>query len=386
MTSNNAIIPIEQPIEPSKYYSDIMKYPCVVMRLSGLYCKSGDRKLIKAYNILVLCLIWYNTLKSINWFNIVNGSGTDPFNGYLVYKIVVVIWLVMCSVHGLLVFAIQLNVNKIDKVEEMTNILFQYEQTPVKTVRVLKRTCFILLNICLLSSLINCAVGLLGLFSSDQLFFSAFTNLICVYNPDQYVSVPPVFKVFSWITFIYTNQAWFMSFGYFLGHVILICKLSKSFNIVFERFASSRKKSPLPGLDVDSLSDEEYFNELFEWYLKLVALVRVSNKCFTQFIGVSLVSYLPITLLLLFIISNWTGNCITGIFEVLYPFWLILAVLFLFGTILSTSRISYWVCVLIIFWTNNLYIWCIDDLTIIFRLETIRIVSNICVGTKKFSK
>ncbi|RNA34039.1 hypothetical protein BpHYR1_005517 [Brachionus plicatilis] len=66
---------------------------------------------------------------------------------------------------------------------------------------------------------------------------------------------------------------------------------------------------------------EDKFDELRKKHLKICKIIQQMNKCYQEFLGITLLIYITIVLMLLYIMTDWNGNYIQGIKAILFPFW-----------------------------------------------------------------
>jgi hypothetical protein len=339
--TNNNESKLEAKIKTNAVYSEIMRLPHLILRLCGMYHKSSDNKLAKAYSALVSLILWFNALKLIYWFDSINGTGADVFNAFMVFKIVFIIWSYMCAISSSLLFFMQKNKDHIEKFEALFNSLFACERFPRQTLKEQKKFSHIMFGFLLLNAVAELVIFLVGLFSTG-VFFEAVCGLSIFYTPEQFESTSGIYRVFAWVVFSYTFFAWLFPFGFYLIHCNMLMRLIKNFNDAFRDFANNNEKWQLPSManvNVNTFSDEMYFNELFEWYLSLKKINRVMDACFRKFIAIAFIFYFPIILLLLYVIANWSGSCIEGIMNILYPFWLVSCIVILSWIIITSSNI-----------------------------------------------
>lgn len=84
------------------------------------------------------------------------------------------------------------------------------------------------------------------------------------------------------------------------------------------------------------VSTEEEFDEFRLNHLRLAYSVELLDRCYREFIGIAVLLYILGILLLLYMMTDWNGNCIHGVFMILYPFWtLLIAALLIFIVIFA---------------------------------------------------
>jgi hypothetical protein len=331
--------PIEILIEPRNEYFKILRYPLIIHRVFGLYQSITSNIYTKAYSILILVIVWYNVLKSIYTYNSINGSGADTFDAVLVLKIISTLWLILCATYASTAFMMQRDKNKIDKFIHLYNELIDYEERSEHHLKWVKIKCYIIYALAMMLCITNSIACIVAFFSTDSLY-GAFAGFLSPAQNTDWVFKSTAYKLFAWVLMVYSTAAWVFPFSQFVVNCVMLYGPIDTFNDAFQRFVNTNERRNLPNTNIERLSDEEYFNELRNWYLKLSVSVRTLNLCYQEFIALSFSIFIPMSFLLLYIISDWNGNCITGLFAIVYPAWAIAALGGLFIIIVSASKIT----------------------------------------------
>ena len=86
---------IEQEFEVVK--TKIMKYGNLIMRIFGFYHHKSDKLILKVYPIIALTIIWFDTIKSLWCFNVLNNE-SETISAEFALKVSMVLWVFSCSI------------------------------------------------------------------------------------------------------------------------------------------------------------------------------------------------------------------------------------------------------------------------------------------------
>jgi hypothetical protein len=334
------------------FYWRIMKIPIIYMRIFGLNYRKSDPLLFKVYNMAVLAALWTNFLKFIT----VLVESNESFSASLVLKIVTQIWLFSCATNTAIIFINNQRAGREAKlIDEYNQLWEQYSNSNVSEKK-LKLKILIIMTSALVVGLFNSVTGFISLFGPNALFV-AYGQLLAPFHNSDWAKASIPYKLLIAIILSYTSLSWTMCIGYFIAHCQILNALLRNFNIEFKEFVSSniivsknsvclnqivelnRKDNIYENKRLKRYSTEDRFEEFRFRHLKLCFCVRTLNNCYKELISFILIFYVPIEFLLLFIISDWRGNCVVGLMEILYPFWFIVSLSIVVILIMNASVI-----------------------------------------------
>lgn len=117
--------------------------------------------------------------------------------------------------------------------------------------------------------------------------------------------------------------------------------VSRNNSNLFKKVKSSPKRSLNLHADREkTLVCEDQFEKYRFWHLKLCFGIKLMDKCYTEFLLLTVGSYIPLVFLLLYIMSDWKGNSVVGIMQLMYPFWCVTGVIILLIIVNFASKIS----------------------------------------------
>nr|QVK45642.1 G protein-coupled receptor [Proales similis] len=335
-------------------YYEIMKPTIIVLAICGLYIKPGSRWPVKIYPYAVVAILWFNAFKFCSAYEFFYG-GNESMSAILIIKIVTNLWFFgCCSLHTCLIVNQSFASREASLVQQL-DLLLDYNIDSEKIGKKLLRR----LN------LINFGLFLFGIFNSSAIFisyfgpkelFNAFALFLTPFHKTEWAAQSVPYKLFTAITCSFTSITWMMSLGYYSSHCLIIRTLFDNFNQKFVDFIQnnvivSSEVCPTDRFSVScgenlynrecqkNFACEPKFEQFRRWHLKLTQAVRTIDKCYQHFVAISLSIYIPIALLLLYILSDWNGSCVQGILQILYPFWTASSLLIIALTVIMASRI-----------------------------------------------
>ena len=346
--------------QTSNIYEDVLNYPRVLMRIFGIYHEKTDQISIKIYCIFVLLLEWFMFCKTFTVF-----KKDETFSGELVLKIVTLLWMFIVAFNGSLLFTNQEMISK----EQTLKIHFLECFNFSKNISRVKNNIYLKINltfmIALCFGIFNLISAIVSLFGPSS-FYPAFSNFL---SPFQNIDSGPVLIIYKIVMIIiigYFSLFWTLVIGYFLSHSIIMVELLKDFNESFINIIKNRIFTSNPSynnkeIDTNNNKDdssatinriylcsnetrcfgtEEEFDFHRLWHLKLCQCINQLDNCYKLFIAFTVTFYTCIVLLILYTMSDWNGNCIRGLMEILYPFWGSVGSFLMCLIILFTARIN----------------------------------------------
>jgi len=347
-TAENALPKFEE----RNLYEETMRIPLLIMKCIGLYHKKSDPFWHKIYPILTLISLWALFLKTFPVFR-----GESSFSAALIIKVVSISWSFSITLLSTILFLNREKANRETNLIEQLNVLLNYE-FDAKLLRRLRIKLVIINIIFLLFSLANCVILVVSLFGPKELF-SAFSIMLSPFHNEKWAQESVPLKLFMALLGFICSIYWSMTVATYLNHSLILDNILVNFNHKFKKFVQSSVIASFDSEDIDktfSLTcDQSIYNKekdekkvvceyVFEkhriWHLKICSAIRQADKCYSEFIALTLIIYITISFPLIYVMSNWSGNCITGILQFAYPYWLIAAILILAIILWSSSRIN----------------------------------------------
>ncbi len=345
-------------IEIGRTYEEILHVPFKMLRCFGLYHRKTDRLWLKFYSIFYLTTIWLFLFKFFTAF-----LGESVFSAKMIYKIVTAIWLFTCCSLASILFFNQERSNREASLSEQFNRLLAYEFSSDK-VRKLKKSLLTKYLIFLFSSFFNSISIFLSLFGPEELF-NAFSNFLAPFQSEEWAQESIPYKLFAAIMGSLNSIYMTMTVATFLSHSQILEVLLSNFN---EKFAEFNQKSIIESHDhfelankkpiinknpaqnnnsSENINDKERkivsendFERFRIWHLNLASAVKQVDKCYSEFLALILVAYITISFLLIYVMSNWSGNCVSGILQAAYPFWFVTSIAILALVLRVSSQIN----------------------------------------------
>jgi hypothetical protein len=320
----------------STLINDLFKYQRWVLRVFGLYHHSNDHWSFKTYRIFIILLQMFSFIRFIFLFKFIWGE-SESFSALLVYKITTFLWSFGCTLNNIIFFFIHRNEEKIEKFgqifEEIVQEFADEAKREIKCAKKIVITTLLISLILIASNILACLISIFG----PKDLYEAFYLITTPFQDSEWAHESVVYKLFVIILFVYGMSSWFLPLVYFYNYCLVTKRLLIHFNAKFGLFIV---KNEITIRNEKVLVDEEAFDELTKWQIKLTFLIRSLNTCFQFFIGLNIVVYIPVVFLLCYIMSDWTGNCVVGFFQFLYPFWLVLGLADLLIIILNAAKIN----------------------------------------------
>lgn len=322
------------------YYAELMKFPLKILRLVGLYHQKSDHLAFKAYCFTIQIVLWFNFVKMLTVFDFF-WAKSEAFSTKLFMKICFTIWTFVCAILATMIFINQEFKNRESDLQTQINLLYYfYSDKDSKKDRKFSRkiTAFFLGSLSLLS--INCVFMLLSMFGISS-FFPAFAFLLAPYHETEWARESIAFKLFMTFVGLIASLYWILTTVYYVTNCWIVLNFLDDFNERFEKFIKeniivSNNSQRLNKKVLCSLKENIYFKTLEKtytcqeeleyfriWHLKLSNAIGILDNCYKHFLGFAIISYTVISLVLVYLMIDWTGNCISGILQIMVPYWCI---------------------------------------------------------------
>lgn len=333
--------------KPKHEMATIMKFFLITMRLFGFHHEKSDKLILKIYPSIVLILLWANFIKMFSTFNIFY-SEDEPFSADLVLKIVTLIWIFECSCNATIIFINESFTSREPKlIEKINECLDKFEDVD-KITKKSRLYVNIMLAIAIITGVFNEITCLISLFGPKELR-SLFILLLAPFQRSSWAVESVPFKLFNSFMFIFLSMSWSLCVAYYISHCQIIIQTLKSFNERMSKFiensiiiSNDNEDECLKEYNDSNLkfSTENEFEQFRLNHLKICSSVKQLDKCYNQFIGMNLLSAIPIICILLYTLADWTNNCITGVKVFAFPFWLLVHFVIIFIIIWFAAKIN----------------------------------------------
>ena len=328
-----------------------LKYPTMLLRICGLYHRKSDHIALKIYAILLCLIDWSNFARSLSSY-----SGSDTLSAELFLKIIFSDWLLVVSCTSTIIF---INHEISDRYDSLMRNIYSIFEMKIVSIRekVVRKHIYIIYGVTSVFACLNTA-GLLVSYFGPKVLYNGFRLFLAPFHySDWAANCVPLKLCFSALITV-TISHWYLPVALYLSHALVVIELLKSFNSTFENFIknniivpkdSSELEKSVPTNQEENLFIEnkkkacvcEDSLEKFRlFHLKLAFLVQLLDKCYKEFIAVTILFYTIGILLMFYIMSDWNGNCVEGILTVFYPFWTIVSSIFLLVIIIFAAIIN----------------------------------------------
>jgi hypothetical protein len=354
-----SIINLEETEFNENFYSTLLLHPVKILRLIGLYHHKNDNFILKSYPLTILLIFWLNFFKSFSYFSFYDEksdeSRIEHFSKF-VLKLAFTIWTFICTINGTFLFIIhEYKHMYIDSIHEFTNLVFNlypsfYYQW--RRIERLKLKIIFTFWFLLFFALANCSTVIISLFG-PKYYYPAFMLSLTPLHKKPWIHDQFLLKLTATLVMCMLSLHWTMMIAYFTLHCFIICYFLDIFNENFKKFtrncvlvSSGQKARKYTKLNIFeniysnqakklNMSEKEF--DFFKlWHSKLALLVRLLDKCFKNFMAITLIAYSIIILLMLSILSNSRGSCLIGMLQIMFPFWILVS-LFIVGFVVIPS-------------------------------------------------
>lgn len=326
----------------------LLKFPNILLRIFGLYHRKSDRIVFKIYACTICFINWFNFARMFSVYTISENLSAD-----LVLKIIITFWLFICSFNSSIIF---INEELEDRERNLLRNLHSIFELKICTIRQkrLEIIIYIIYAVVYSMAFINFTAIVLSYFG-PRVLLDGFRLFLAPFHNEEWAVDSIPLKLLALFLTGTTSFHWCLQIGVYLSHTTILIEFLSEFK---ERFNDFVKESVIVSVNtvqtkhsIMTKDDENVFLDLKEkkcvcenkfeqyrmWHLKLCYIVRLLDKCYREFIGVTVLFNTISILLLLYIMSDWSGSCITGIMAVLYPFWTIASAIFLLVIVISAS-------------------------------------------------
>ena len=344
----------------SNIYDDVLNYPRFIMKIIGINHEKTDQIKIKIYCIFVLLLQWFTICKTFTIF-----KRDETFSGKLVLKIVTLLWMFLVAFNGSLLFINQEIISKEKNLIIHFLECFHFSKNKPRIKNKIRVKVNITFTIALCFGIFNLISATVSIFGPSA-FYPAFGNFLSPFQNIDSSAGLVIYKLAMLIIIGYFSLSWTLVIAYFLSHSIIMVELLKDFNESFINIIKNKiftSNSSDNNKEIDTYNDkndssdtisriylcsnetrclasEDEFDFHRLWHLKLCQCINQLDNCYNLFIAFTITFYTCIVLLILYTMSDWNGNCIRGLMEILYPFWGFVGAFLMCLIILLTARIN----------------------------------------------
>ena len=316
-----------------------------ILRVLGLYHTKEDSLLLKAYALTLCCIDWLNFVRFFSIYDIFWGK-SESISASLILKIVTHIWFFICSFQATVIFVNQESYRREPCLLRNFSVLIHAKNEKRCHLRKLQYMIYIITGVTFLMASLNVIATLVSFFGPSVLF-NGFRLFLAPFHNSEWAAESVPFKLFILLITGVTSYHWCMVNALYLSHACIMIELLVNYNRKFAEFVKTSILVPRSYAYLEKAIPSNHEENIFIdtkmktcvcdlgfekfriLHLKLSYVVQLLDKCYREFIGVVVMLYTIIVLLLLYIMSDWKGNCVDGIFSFLYPFWTIISSLFL---------------------------------------------------------
>ena len=342
----------------------IMKYGNFVMRAFGFYHCKSDKLILKVYPIITLIIVWFNTIRTISCFNFFYNE-SESFSAELAIKIVSILWLFSCSINITIIFINQLINSREEELIKSINSLLKENEDLNDIVRKSSRCVKIIFTLSLVVGFFNVIVFMVTMLGPKE-FRALFIVFLAPFHKTEWAVNSIPYKLYSSLLFVFTSLGWTLNVAYYVSQCQIIMEIQKNFNKRMSKFIENNviipncdietahlsRSYPNDSNESQSFAVEADFEELRVYHLKICNVIKVMDKCYNQFIALTLLCYIPLVCIILYVVADWTNNCITGLKAVMFPFWLAVGLLIIVIIVNYGARINTLVNILLCFMEN----------------------------------
>ena len=329
--------------DENSYYKYVFGVSIVYMKVLGLFHFKSDHVALKCYRLFAILCCRVCFAKFLTSFQFFYGT-SESFNKNLVIKICMALWLLVNSIHITLSFPImEIETYKNDFLRKLHELLKQDDNLE-QDLKSLRRKFFFIFLISFLLFISQMATVFLSYFGPKDLE-NLFGVALAPYSTNSTVGSNAFYRLSETGLMIYPGAVWTTFIFSLFAELLVVERLLKNFNKKLEQFIQTANAEVTQDLE----KFEENFEKLRQDHLRHCDLISSLNKCYKLIISTFLIFYQASNLLVLYVMSNWTNNCITGILAFAYPFWLSTNTFIIAVTLYSSSQISVLVAFFFIF-------------------------------------
>ncbi|CAF0922387.1 unnamed protein product [Brachionus calyciflorus] len=329
---------IEANYSNCRNYCSIMKFPLTMMRILGLYHRKNDPFYLKIYPLSVIVILWLSFARTFSLYGFWYGK-SDEFSVNLVYKIIINLWCFITVFNATIIY---INQEIYSRENQLIHDLsyFLDNHCDDKRRKRLRKKIILFFILGALVGILNSTAGAASLFGPDFIF-KAFSSFLAPFHESQWAKESIPYKILNCIILSYTSFFWVLTIDYYLSHCDILTFIFENFNKDFRELINNNilVTNKRPNGDQSGYELEENFDSLRKKQLQICKIINQLDKCYKHSIGMSLIVYITIVLLLLYVMSDWNGNCINGIMSFLYPFWTINGGIILLLIVVFATRV-----------------------------------------------
>ena len=247
-------------IKYNSFYSDIMKYPIILMKIFGIHHDKRGSLIQKIYCVIVLVILWLNSIKTLSSFEIFYGKNSK-FTANFVSKTGFFISSLTSALNITILYLNNDITRRENKFINELNDLFEYNSKNLnKKIKTLKNRINIIFLTAFLIATLNTIACFISFFFYEH-FLSAFSALLLPFN--ESISNNLFYRLVMAFIGGYSSFSWSLSIAYFASHCRIITfhlnyynKEFKTFiknNIVTSKYSESKNECH---------SEVDYFKEL----------------------------------------------------------------------------------------------------------------------------
>lgn len=340
----------------------LLKHPNTFLRFFGLYHRKDDHFIKKIYPLSLIFIDVLNFARSLTTY-----KSSESLSAELGLKILFTIWSFICASSAIILF---INHERTSREQNLMANISSMIELKITDCKIKKLKIFVYASFFIgFSMAFFNILGVMIAFFGPSSFSKGFNMFLAPFNDVENIANNVGYKILILILIGVSSFHWMLSLSLYASHSLIIVMMLHNFNHNFEEFV---KKSILVSHESGNLSNyvnskqeeniyienkqkmcvcEKSFEKHRILHLKLSYLVQLLDECYTEYIGICVTLYIIIVLVLLYIMSDWSGNCISGITAILYPFWflvsfVVLSTIVVLGAIINSKvKIELFTCI-----------------------------------------
>nr|QVK45643.1 G protein-coupled receptor [Proales similis] len=331
----------------------------LLMRIFGMYHRKTDPVYLKIYPLTIVVLLWLNFLRFFSVYGFWYGETFD-LSTSTVYQIINHLWILSCALNTTIVFINNESANRIARLYTTFSILLEHETSEQKKdIKGLNKRINILMAMALMIGAFNSFAVYLSYFGPD-LFFSAFSPHLAPFHKSDWAKHNVPYKLLVAIINTILSVGWMLAVKQLFADCFIVCFFYKQFNKKFEEMTRSSilTSDDDPELDqsvesnfdevvvhcsktkLKTLISESTFEKHRIWHLKISFCVPLMDSCYSLMLTICITVYSTIALMIIFVLTGPSYNCVDPILKVMLPFWVFCGSFLVVMMILIASEIS----------------------------------------------
>nr|QVK45641.1 G protein-coupled receptor [Proales similis] len=309
-------------------YDRVMRYPAIILRVCGLFHNKSDFFLAKLYNVLICLFLIISMLKMFTVIDLFWGKEIQ-MSADLVIHICFVGWSIECTFQSVYLFFIHETSTRQNRLKAAIQDSFDECANQRRVVNKLKVQVTALFSVAVFIAVFNSA-GILACLFGPSILVDAFEPLLSPFHDQDWARESTSWRLFCALTGLIMSFAWVTPIALYASNCSFLTLMLHEFNKEFKSFCvldHSTDRLPSSGCasgpsNITSSKLDE-FERLRLKHFRLCNLAEKLDRTYGPFLAVVVSIKTTLILLQLYVMLGWKQNCITGIKQILHPFWCI---------------------------------------------------------------